>query len=97
MTPKELSKAKTRIRKFHDLFKDIVKHWGNLGNHYVTLGVLVQNAGHDSSETYEYNHDEDVKELKTIIEIIKKMVNYHEGCHVTQYVYTELNDTVTFY
>lgn len=94
MTEKDLSEIKTRIRKFHELVIPIIEHWDKVAHNFITMSVLVQNAGFDGSECKNYNHNDAEMDLMKVLDILKAMSEYHDQCHVTSYVYNEVNDII---
>ena len=91
MNATELKNVKQDIRKFHELLLLIIDLWKDGCPHFITLGVLVQNAGFYSSKSYKYDHDEDVIKFEQIINVIDHMYYYHVNDHVVAYVKNELD------
>jgi len=90
MTESQLKRAKEDIREFHGLLEDIIDHWKDGSPHYVTLGVLVQNAGFSGTDTHNYSHYNAEARLTSIMNIIKEMKKYHKDDHVIDYTFSEL-------
>lgn len=89
MKAKTLSYIKSEIRKLHDVVNSIADYWKEFPQ-YTMISVLLQNAGHDSSTFSGYNHENEVKKLYTILEVLRKLSEYHNS-YFENYVYTEVD------
>ena len=89
MNAQTLSQIKKDIRRFHAVIEPIANYWSNYRS--ITLSVLVQNMGLDTSNCVDYDHDKTVDELYTILDLIKGIAKYSDIDHFSNWVYEEID------
>lgn len=89
MKTETLSYIKAEIRRLHNVVDALADYWKDFPQ-YTMISVLLQNAGHDGSSRYGYNHDSEVKRMYSILELLKKLSDYHNS-YFEKYVYKEID------
>lgn len=87
-----LKNIKEDIRKFQQIVFLITKVWDGFP-HYMTLYILVENAGFDGTNTYNYSHERAEKELMDISNLIREIAEYHKS-YVEEYIWSEIQSII---
>lgn len=92
MNPKELSKTKEEIRKFHDVLRPIINYFtkNNSQHHYNVMCVLVQNMGFDSIDCGDYKYEDELDTFDTIHALLKSMTKYYDS-YIEKWILNEIN------
>lgn len=88
MTQEQITEFKKRVRAFYKVIDPIAEYWGQ--PHQITLSVLVQNLGFDSSDCMGYSLVESNKKVTTILKLIKSISDY-QNSHFENWVHQEID------
>lgn len=88
MTQRQITEFKKRVREFYKVIEPIAEYWGQ--PHQITLSVLVQNLGFDSSDCMGYSLEEANKKVNTILKLIKSISEY-QNSHFENWVFQEID------
>jgi hypothetical protein len=99
MKAETLLLIKKDIQKFAKLYEILTNHWngelkhGNGATYPETIqaGVLLQNMGFISTDCVNYSHEEDVKELIHLIDVLKAINEYHDKSYMIHYAWNEVS------
>lgn len=82
ITPAALADFKANVGKFYILYEKLVNHWNGKHETYpicTTVMVLVQNLQFDASDTEGYDHDEAVKQVYKLYQLILDIYQYDQS------------------
>ena len=88
MRPETLKHIKDSVRPLYNLANELAKFRDYFPG-YMVVAVLLQNAATDSSDCSNYNHETEVKELHSILDILASFANYEPNDSFYQFIYKE--------
>lgn len=88
MTQAQITEFKRQVREFLKVIEPIADYWGQ--PNYITLCVLVQNLGFDSSDCMGYSLEKSNEKVITILKLIKSISQY-QNSHFENWVYQEID------
>lgn len=92
MTPNQLKEAKKELHSFYQLLDEYVKYSEKSGafRHYNVLRKLVQNMQFDGSDCSGYNHENAVKKLYQLRDLIESFGTYYSKDTVVLWIIEEV-------
>jgi hypothetical protein len=89
MKPETLKEIKKSIRSFENVIDTVLKSFEGLFPHLTTMSVIVHNMGHDSVDSFQYDHETNIKELETNLLTLKTMCDYYDS-HFEKMIYQQV-------
>jgi len=98
MTPNQLKEVKRILRSFYQLLDEYVKYSTMHGafRHYNVLRTLVQNMQFDASDCSGYNHEDAVKKLYQLRDLIESFKTVYPQDDVVLWIIDEVVTSVQY-
>ena len=88
MTIEQLKRIKEGSKEFHKLFESLSQYFDR--PIATTISVLLQNLAFDGSDCSGYSHEEEVKKVYNILNLLREIDNYNSW-YLTRLAFEEID------
>jgi hypothetical protein len=93
-----LKELKQDIRRVSDVYDVIKEEWnkGSVNGRNTTypimvvVSVLLHNMAFDSSYAKDYNHEDELEDFFSKLNVLKEVNEYNNKCYITHFAYSEV-------